>query len=89
MLSKKLIKSLVTPGKDEVCQAGAEKRPRTIICQAAEDDACKGSRHERKVQFFLTLFKRPLTPPLSFEHHVVNFLKEFQQKSVNACRNNY
>ena len=57
MLSKKLIKSLVTPGKDEVCQAGAEKRPRTIICQAAEDDACKGSRHERKVQFFLTLFK--------------------------------
>ena len=51
MLSKKLIKSLVTPGKDEVCQAGAEKRPRTIICQAAEDDACKGSRHERKVQF--------------------------------------
>ena len=23
----------------------------------------KGSRHERKVQFFLTLFKRPLTPP--------------------------
>ena len=58
MLSKKLIKSLVTPGKDEVCQAGAEKRPRTIICQAAEDDACKGSRHERKVQFFLTLFKR-------------------------------
>ena len=72
MLSKKLIKSLVTPGKDEVCQAGAEKRPRTIICQAAEDDACKGSRHERKVQFFLTLFKRPLTTPplLSFEHHV-------------------
>ena len=52
MLSKKLKKSLVTPGKDEVCQAGAEKRPRTIICQAAEDDACKGSRHERKVQFF-------------------------------------
>ena len=76
MLSKKLIKSLVTPGKDEVCQAGAEKRPRTIICQAAEDDACKGSRHERKVQFFLTLFKRPLTPPFDpFEHHVVNFLK--------------
>ena len=34
----------------------------------------KGSRHERKVQFFLTLFKRPLTPPpLSFEHYVVNF----------------
>ena len=23
----------------------------------------KGSHHERKVQFFLTLFKRPLTPP--------------------------
>ena len=41
MLSKKLIKSLVTPGKDEVCQAGAEKRPWTIICEAAEDDACK------------------------------------------------
>ena len=33
----------------------------------------KGSRHVRKVQFFLTLFKRPLTPPLSFEHYVVNF----------------
>ena len=26
----------------------------------------KGSRHERKVQFFLTLFKRPLTPPPPF-----------------------
>ena len=25
--------------------------------------ADKGSRHERKVQFFLTLFKRPLPPP--------------------------
>ena len=22
---------------------------------------------------FLTLFKKPLTPPLSFEHYVVNF----------------
>ena len=30
----------------------------------------KGSHPKRKVQFFLTLFKRPLThPPLSFEHH--------------------
>ena len=30
----------------------------------------KGSHPLRKVQFFLTLFKRPLTPPpLSFEHH--------------------
>ena len=28
----------------------------------------KGSHPLRKVQFFLTLFKRPLTPPLSFEH---------------------
>ena len=35
----------------------------------------KVSRHVRKVQFFLTLFKRPLTPPLSFEHHVVNFFE--------------
>ena len=26
----------------------------------------KGSRHERKVQFFLTLFKRPLPPPPLF-----------------------
>ena len=34
----------------------------------------QGSHSLRKVQFFLTLFKRPLTPPpLSFEHHVVNF----------------
>ena len=35
----------------------------------------KGCHRVRKVQFFLTLFKRPLTPPppLSFEHHVVNF----------------
>ena len=40
----------------------------------------KGSHRVRKVQFFLTLFKRPLTPrppPLLFEHHVVNFLKSF------------
>ena len=34
----------------------------------------KGSHPLRKVQFFLTLFKSPLAPPpLSFEHHVVNF----------------
>ena len=34
----------------------------------------KGSHPERKVHFFLTLFKRPLAPPpLSFEHHVGNF----------------
>ena len=36
----------------------------------------KGSLAVRKVQFFWTLFKKPLTPPppLSFEHHVVNFM---------------
>ena len=28
----------------------------------------KGSHPLRKVQFFLTLFKRPLTPPPLFEH---------------------
>ena len=28
----------------------------------------KGSHRFRKVLFFLTLFKRPLTPPLLFEH---------------------
>ena len=28
----------------------------------------QGSHPFRKVQFFLTLFKRPLTPPLLFEH---------------------
>ena len=34
----------------------------------------KGSLPVRKVQFFWTLFKKPLTPPpLSFEHYVVNF----------------
>ena len=35
----------------------------------------KGSLHTRKVQFFLTLFKNPLTPPLplSYEYYVVNF----------------
>ena len=26
-----------------------------------------------KVHFFLALFKKPLTPPHSFEHYVVNF----------------
>ena len=37
----------------------------------------KGSHPERKVQFFLTLFEKPLTPPpLLFEHHVVNFLSK-------------
>ena len=30
--------------------------------------ASKGSHPVRKVQFILTLFKRPLTPPLLFEH---------------------
>ena len=36
---------------------------------SGEDDD-KGSNPLRKVQFFLTLFKRPLSPPppLSFEH---------------------
>ena len=29
----------------------------------------------KKSAVFLTLFKRPLTPPLLFEHHVVIFLK--------------
>ena len=28
--------------------------------------AAKGSRHERKLQFFLTFFKRPLPPPPPF-----------------------
>ena len=46
----------------------------------------KGSHPLRKVQFFLTLFKRPLTPPLSFEHYVVNFS---EGKHVNAYRDNY
>ena len=34
----------------------------------------QGSNKTRKVQFFLTLFKKPLAPPPhSFEHYVVNF----------------
>ena len=36
--------------------------------------ADKGSLCVRKVQFFLTLFKKPLDPPPPlFEHYVVNF----------------
>ena len=43
-----------------------------IMCNVMDN---KGSHPLRKVQFFLTLFERPLTwpPPLSFEHYVVNF----------------
>ena len=45
----------------------------------------KGSHRIRKVQFFLTLFKRPLTPPpLSFEHYVVNFSEGILTK-VRKC----
>ena len=40
----------------------------------------KGSRHERNVQFFWTLFKKPLTPPPSFwtsccKFFLMDFLK--------------
>ena len=42
--------------------------------QEYDEDGYKGSHPERKVQFFLTFFKKPLTPPpFSFEHYVVNF----------------
>ena len=40
-----------------------------IVAQVDVDMCHKGSLRARKVQFFLTLFKKPLTPrPLSFEH---------------------
>ena len=39
---------------------------------------------------FLTLFKKPLTPPpLLFEHYVVIFSEGILTKCVNVCSNNY
>ena len=38
------------------------------LCRSTDRKMRKGSLLIRKVQFFLTLFKKPLTPPLSFEH---------------------
>ena len=46
---------------------------RMTAMHSCKDRRNKGSLRARKVQFFLTLFKKPLTPPLSFEHYVVNF----------------
>ena len=44
-----------------------------------DDNWDKGSHHERKVQFFLTLFKKPLTPPPPIRLNITwqMFLKEF------------
>ena len=40
------------------------------------------------MQFFWTLFKRPLNPPpLSFEHHVVNFLKRGSDNFCDTTQN--
>ena len=36
---------------------------RNYVSDDVHDDDDKGSHPPRKVQFFLTLFKRPLTPP--------------------------
>ena len=52
---------------------------------------CDSSRHKGcppspDPQFFLTLFKKPLTPPPRFEHHVANFFDGFLKKRVNVCR---
>ena len=35
--------------------------------------------------FFLTLFKRPLTPPLVLNMYVANFFEQLLKKCVNAC----
>ena len=40
-----------------------------LLPEDNQKDTTKGCHHEGKVQFFLTLFKRALTPPpLLFEH---------------------
>ena len=36
--------------------------------------------------FFLTLFKRPLTPPLVLNIYVADFSKGLLKRCVNACR---
>ena len=38
------------------------------------------------VKFFLTLFKRPLTPPPRFEHVCCQFYERLLKKCVNVCR---
>ena len=48
----------------------------------------KGSHPKPIVQFFLTLFKRPLTSPppsLVLNMYVANFFKRILKKCVNAC----
>ena len=42
--------------------------PKTTQTETNFTQEYKGSRPFKKVQFFWTLFKRPLTPPLLFEH---------------------
>ena len=37
------------------------------------------------VHFFLTLFKRPLTPPLVLNMYVANFVERLLKKCVNVC----
>ena len=46
-------------------------------------NADKGSLPSPLVQFFLTLFKRPLIPPPRFEHVCCNFLEWLLKKWVN------
>jgi|OM-RGC.v1.029846433 hypothetical protein len=46
----------------------------SVLLSFRIEEADKGSHPVKKVHFFLTLFKKPLTPPPhSFEHYVVNF----------------
>ena len=50
-----------------------------------------GKPPDKKSAVFLTLFKKPLTPPPPIHLNMMwwIFLKEFKQKCRNACRNNY
>ena len=49
--------------KDKVTTILPEQKDNDDNINDNKDKSDKGSHHFKKVQFFLTLFKRPLTPP--------------------------
>ena len=82
LMSAKKVMKLSTGRKDGLVNGlGGIRRSLDI------SDHTKGPSPVPNRLFFLTLFKRPLTPPPSFLNiYVADFSKGFLKKCVNACR---